>query len=91
MKGQVTVRLRKEVLDPQGVTIAKALKNLGYEGVVQLRQGKVFDVELETDDREKAAAMLEAMAAELLANPVIESYDVRVLEDVADSSSEKGA
>ena len=81
MRGQVVVRLRQEVLDPQGVTIAKALDNLGYAGVGSLRQGKVFDVELETDDATVARATLEGMAKELLANPVIESYEIHVLDE----------
>lgn len=80
MRGQVVVRLKQEVLDPQGVTIAKALANLGYEGVGSLRQGKVFDVELETDDPDVARTALENMAKDLLANPVIETYEIHVLD-----------
>lgn len=91
MKGQVVVRLRQEVLDPQGVTIAKALANLGYEGVVDLRQGKVFDVELETDDVARARELLDAMARDLLANPVIESYEVRVLDGTGNGDSGEGS
>jgi phosphoribosylformylglycinamidine synthase len=81
MRGQVVVRLKQEVLDPQGVTIAKALDNLGYEGVGSLRQGKVFDVELETSDPAVARTALEKMARDLLANPVIEDYEIHLLED----------
>ena len=81
MRGQVVVRLKQEVLDPQGVTIAKALDNLGYEGVGSLRQGKVFDVELETSDPAAARTALEKMAKDLLANPVIEDYEIHLLED----------
>jgi|AP95_1055475.scaffolds.fasta_scaffold127187_2 phosphoribosylformylglycinamidine synthase len=80
MRGQVVVRLKQEVLDPQGVTIAKALANLGYEGVGSLRQGKVFDVELETNDPAVARTALENMAKDLLANPVIETYEIHVLD-----------
>jgi len=86
MRGQVVVRLKQEVLDPQGVTIAKALDNLGYEGVVALRQGKVFDVELETLDVAQARAELENMARELLANPVIEDYEIHLLGDAGEDS-----
>ena len=78
MKGQVVVRLKQEVLDPQGVTIAKALAHLGYDQVSSLRQGKVFDVELGTDDPQQARATLEAMARQLLANPVIETFEVKL-------------
>lgn len=80
MKGQVVVRLREQVLDPQGVTIGKALKTLGFEGVRELRQGKVFDVELDTSDPAAAERLLEAMAKELLANPVTESFEVHLLK-----------
>lgn len=79
MKGQVVVRLKPEVLDPQGVTIAKALNNLGYDGVSDLRSGKVFDIEIEADSAADAEARLHEMAKELLANPVIENYEVRLL------------
>ncbi len=78
MKGQVVVRLRDEVLDPQGVTIGKALANLGYDNVASLRQGKIFDVELATDDPQEAERELTAMAKQLLANPVIETFEVHV-------------
>jgi phosphoribosylformylglycinamidine synthase PurS subunit len=78
MKGQVVVRLREEVLDPQGVTIGKALANLGYDNVASLRQGKIFDVELATDDPREAERELTAMAKQLLANPVIETFEVHV-------------
>jgi len=87
MRGQVVVRLRQEVLDPQGVTIAKALDNLGYEGVGSLRQGKVFDVELETSDPAVAREALESMAKDLLANPVIETYEIHLLgQDLPDGT-----
>jgi phosphoribosylformylglycinamidine synthase len=86
MRGQVVVRLRDEVLDPQGVTIAKALGNLGYEGVGGLRQGKVFDVELETTDPATARDALEKMAKDLLANPVTENYEIRLLDETSDGA-----
>lgn len=81
VKGQVVVRLKPEVLDPQGVTISKALNQLGYDEVTELRAGKVFDVEIDTNDRAAAEARLHEMAKELLANPVIENYTVRLLDD----------
>ena len=82
MKGQVVVRLKEEVLDPQGVTIGKALAQLGYEGVESLRQGKIFDVELQTNDVAEAERQLRAMAEQLLANPVIETFEVSLAEEV---------
>lgn len=88
MRGQVVVRLKREVLDPQGVTIAKALDNLGYEGVGSLRQGKIFDVELETSDPAVARTALENMAKDLLANPVIEDYEIHLLDDGSPNGEE---
>ncbi len=84
MKGQVVVRLRHEVLDPQGVTIGKALADLGYDSVVSLRQGKVFDVELHTDDPSEAERELTEMARALLANPVIETFEIKLLDSAGD-------
>lgn len=78
MKGQVVVRLKPEVLDPQGATVAQALASLGYDGIGSVRQGKVFDVEIEVDDPCEALAALKQMGTELLANPVIETFEVRV-------------
>ena len=79
MRGQVMVRLKPQVLDPQGVTIAQALLNLGYPNVGGVRQGKVFDIDLETDDAEEARRILERMGQELLANPVTETFEVHLV------------
>ena len=76
IKARVTVTLKNGVLDPQGKAIEHALSALGFDGVGQVRQGKVFDVELEGTDRAKAEADLKAMCEKLLANTVIENYNV---------------
>ncbi len=80
MKGRVTVRLKGGVLDVQGKAIAGALDGLGFEGVSSVRVGKVFEVELATDDAEQATAQLDAMATKLLANPVMESFVVELVD-----------
>ncbi|MFD1702253.1 phosphoribosylformylglycinamidine synthase subunit PurS [Methylopila henanensis] len=74
MKARVTVTLKNGVLDPQGKAIEGALGSLGVAGVESVRQGKLFDVELATEDRAEAEATLKAMCEKLLANTVIESY-----------------
>ncbi len=77
MKATVVVRLKPEVLDPQGDAVRKALAKLGFEGVKNVRIGKI--VEIEIDDASKHAnlkAELSKMADEMLANPVIEDYEV---------------
>lgn len=76
IKARVTVTLKNGVLDPQGKAIEGALTSLGFEGVHGVRQGKVFDLELETADRAKAEADLKAMCEKLLANTVIENYTI---------------
>jgi phosphoribosylformylglycinamidine synthase len=68
------------VLDPQGAAIAHALAQLGFGGVSGVRQGKLIELELDRQDRAAAAAEVEAMCEQLLANPVIETYSVS-LED----------
>ncbi|MCV3209775.1 phosphoribosylformylglycinamidine synthase subunit PurS [Mesorhizobium sp. YC-39] len=76
IKARVTVTLKNGVLDPQGKAIEHALSGLGFGGVGQVRQGKVFDVELAETDKAKAEADLKAMCDKLLANTVIENYSV---------------
>jgi len=79
MKARVTVTLKPGVLDPQGKAIEGALKSLGVAGVASVRQGKVFDIELDSVDAGRAEAALKAAADKLLANTVIENYRVEVV------------
>ena len=76
IKARVTVTLKNGVLDPQGKAIEGALGALGFSGVGAVRQGKVFDLALEGQDRAKAEADLKAMCEKLLANTVIENYRI---------------
>ncbi|MCC5777728.1 phosphoribosylformylglycinamidine synthase subunit PurS [Nitratireductor kimnyeongensis] len=78
IKARVTVTLKNGVLDPQGKAIEGALDALGFSGVGSVRQGKVFDLELEGSDKAKAESDLNAMCEKLLANTVIEDYTVSV-------------
>jgi len=78
MKARVTVTLKSGILDPQGKAIEGALRALGIKGVASVRQGKVFDIELDDGDRAKAEAALKEAADKLLANTVIENYRVEV-------------
>jgi phosphoribosylformylglycinamidine synthase len=79
MKARVTVTLKPGILDPQGKAIEGALNSLGIAGVASVRQGKVFDIEIKGKDRKKAEAALKQAADKLLANTVIENYDVEML------------
>ena len=76
IKARVIVTLKNGVLDPQGKAIEGALGTLGFSGVGQVRQGKVFDVVLDHGDKAKAEADLKAMCEKLLANTVIEDFSV---------------
>jgi phosphoribosylformylglycinamidine synthase len=80
MKARVTVTLKTGVLDPQGKAIEGALRSLGIQGVASVRQGKVFDIEIDAvADRGKAEELLKQAADRLLANTVIENYKVDVI------------
>ena len=79
MKARVIVTLKSGVLDPQGKAIEGALRSLGIKGVASVRQGKVFDIEIDTMDRARAEAALTEAADKLLANVIIENYRVEVL------------
>jgi phosphoribosylformylglycinamidine synthase subunit PurS len=80
MKARIFVTLKDGVLDPQGKAIGHALNNLGFREVGKVRQGKVIDIELEETDQGKARARLKEMCEELLANTVIEKYEIEVNE-----------
>jgi len=79
MKARVTVTLKSGILDPQGKAIEGALKSLGVGGVASVRQGKVFDIEIEGADRAGAETALKNAAEKLLANTVIENYRIEVI------------
>ena len=87
MTGRVLVRLRPEILDPQGETIARALANLGFDTVRSVRQGKVFEIDLEAPDAAAAHAVLERISEQLLANPVIEDFQVSIADAAAAAKS----
>jgi phosphoribosylformylglycinamidine synthase PurS subunit len=78
MKARVYVSLKKSVFDPQGKAVHDALSSLGYAAVAEVRQGKFFDVSLEGLDASQAQATLDDVARRVLANPVIESYEVEI-------------
>jgi phosphoribosylformylglycinamidine synthase len=74
MKARVFVTLKKTVLDPQGQTIQKALAGLGYRSMQDVRQGKVFEIELNGISKEEARQQVERVARDVLTNPVIEEF-----------------
>jgi phosphoribosylformylglycinamidine synthase PurS subunit len=80
MKARVFVTLKPSVFDPQGSTIAEALHSLGYGGVVDVRQGKYFELDLDVATAQEAEKVAGEVATRVLANPVIESFRVEVAE-----------
>jgi phosphoribosylformylglycinamidine synthase subunit PurS len=79
IRARVTVTLKHGVLDPQGKAIEGALGSLGFEGVESVRQGKIFDIEIDGASRAEAQQALSRMCEQLLANTVIEDYAVEVI------------
>ncbi len=78
MKARVYVTLKPGVLDPQGEAVRHALRNLGFDGVGSVRQGKMLDIDLDETDPAAAEAKLREMCEKLLANTVIEDYSVEL-------------
>ncbi len=78
MKARVHVYLKPGVLDPQGQAVATSLNHLGFEEVTAARQGKFIEIDLDTADAEEAEKRVAEMCDKLLANPVIENYDIEL-------------
>ena len=81
MKARVHVTYKNGVLDPQGKAIGLTLANLGFEGVVEVRQGKLIELELTATDAGCARAAVAEMCEKLLANTVIENYTIELEDD----------
>ena len=82
MKAHVYVSLKRTVLDPQGKTIHSALKKMGYKGVADIRQGKYFELSLDSGlDKAAAEKEVERVAREVLTNPVIEEFSYKLAAD----------
>jgi phosphoribosylformylglycinamidine synthase PurS subunit len=77
VKATVLVRPKPGILDPQGEAVEASLRQLGFT-VADARIGRVVDLELDAPDAEKARAEVERMCEQLLANPLIESYEIAV-------------
>jgi phosphoribosylformylglycinamidine synthase len=86
VKIRVLVTPKDGVLDPQGRAVQRSLRDLGYDGVSDVRTGRVIHLELDAADPDRALALAREMCEKLLANPVIESYE---LELVSSTSNER--
>ncbi len=81
MKARVYVSMKTTVLDPQGQTICAALQSMGHKDIAAVRQGKYFEIGLAAGtSHEKALALLDEVARDVLSNPVIEDYRVEILD-----------
>jgi len=78
LKISAIVTLKKEVLDPQGKVVGQTLKDMGYKNIVNVRQGKYFDIELNETNKEKAKKIVEEICKKLLTNVVIEDYTINL-------------
>ena len=76
MKISAVVTLKKDVLDPQGKVVGQTLKNMGYSNIINIRQGKYFEIELKETDKGKAKKIVEEISKKLLVNMVIEDYTI---------------
>ncbi len=76
MKITATVTLKEDVLDPQGKVVSQTIKNMGYKNIINVRQGKYFEIELSETDKEKAKKIVEEISKKLLTNMVIENYKI---------------
>lgn len=81
LKARVTVYPRREILDPQGKAIRHALAGVGFENVEDVRAGKSFEITLAEKSVKKAREQLDAMCTKLLANTVVEDYEVELVEE----------
>ena len=80
MKISAIVTLKKDVLDPQGKVVCQTLKNMEYKNIVNVRQGKYFEIEVEETNKEKAKKMVEEICKKLLSNIIIEDYTIHLKE-----------
>jgi len=78
---EVRITPREGILDPEGETIARALDSLGYGGVTSVRAGRLVRIEVDSESEADARSTVEKMCGELIANPVIEQYEVVITEE----------
>ena len=79
MKARIKIMLKNGVLDPQGEAIKHALNNIGFESVTGVRQGKVIELEIDGSDKVQVRYELDKMCNKLLANTVIENFEIEIL------------
>ena len=81
MKARIIVRLKPTVHDPQGEAVWQTFQHMGYVSITSVRQGKIFDIEMENVSGNEARPLLEEIAHKVLANPIIEEYLIELGEE----------
>jgi len=80
LTAEIHVTLKEGVLDPQGTTLNRSLENIGYKGLKEVRMGKLIQLKLDLDDKQKAKELVEELCQKVLTNPVIEQYQFTIGE-----------
>ncbi len=80
LEAEIYITLKKTVSDPQGLTIKHALESLGYKNLEEVRVGKLITIKLSSKDKKEAKQKLDEMCQKLLANPIIEDYNLKIKE-----------
>jgi phosphoribosylformylglycinamidine synthase PurS subunit len=80
IKVRILVSLKDSVLDPQGQAVKNTLHTLGYSSIKEVRQGKVFELELEGISKKEAEKIIPEISDKVLANPVIEKFSWQIIE-----------
>ena len=82
MRAKVYIRLKDEILDPEGITIKKALNSIGFEAIKSVKSGKVIDIDLNDNlSRDQAKKIVEKSCKQLLANPNTEKYSIEIIDE----------
>ena len=79
MKALIKVQLKNGILDPQGKAVNSALNHLGFEEIQDVRIGKLIEIKIDVEDKQKAIQMIEQACKKMLANPVIEDYTYDII------------
>ncbi len=78
MKVTVTINRRPEIADPEGTTIQRALEELGFDSVTSVRMDRIINLDIEGDDIDEIRASVKRMCEQVLANPVLEDFEIEV-------------
>ncbi|MCH9853434.1 MAG: phosphoribosylformylglycinamidine synthase subunit PurS [Alphaproteobacteria bacterium] len=81
MKARITIRLKKDVLDPEGNAIMLALKNMGFAGFDNVRKGKIIELDIAQNDKAEAEKILQQACEKMLCNQVIETYQIEFIDE----------